>query len=216
MSEPINDVYATDSEFEPVPGLPEELPEGEHILWQGAPTFRNVAIHQLHLRKLAVYFVLILGLRHLWLASSGHGLMTDLAGTMGLLVAANIALGILLLISYFIARTTLYTITNRRVVMRIGIALPMPLNLPFSALSGADLRLHRDGSGDILLQVADRKRLSYVVLWPHLKMRGLLNVQPALRSLNAPQEAATTLAAAIAETPNALPSSEIDASPVVA
>jgi hypothetical protein len=32
-----------DFKFEPIRGLPEQLPEGEHILWQGAPDPRVLA-----------------------------------------------------------------------------------------------------------------------------------------------------------------------------
>ena len=32
-----------DYEFEPVPGLPEELPPGEMLLWQGAPDWKTIA-----------------------------------------------------------------------------------------------------------------------------------------------------------------------------
>ena len=31
-------MHHDDFKFEPVRGLPEALPEDEHILWQGAPT----------------------------------------------------------------------------------------------------------------------------------------------------------------------------------
>jgi len=30
-------------EYEPVPGLPQRLPQGERILWQGAPDWQTLA-----------------------------------------------------------------------------------------------------------------------------------------------------------------------------
>ena len=33
---------------EPIPGLPEKLPEGERILWQGSPSARALVIHAFH------------------------------------------------------------------------------------------------------------------------------------------------------------------------
>ncbi len=48
-----------DFKFEPVPGLPEALPEGEHILWQGAPDARHLARDAWGLRWVAGYFVLL-------------------------------------------------------------------------------------------------------------------------------------------------------------
>ena len=50
-------------EFEPEYGLPEALPVGERILWQGSPDFATVARRVFHVRKFALYFALWLGLR---------------------------------------------------------------------------------------------------------------------------------------------------------
>ena len=50
-------------EFEAAPGLPEPLPAGERILWQGAPDWRALAVHVFHVRKLAAYFAGILRVR---------------------------------------------------------------------------------------------------------------------------------------------------------
>ena len=44
-----------DFDFEPVPGLPAHLPEGEKLLWQGAPEWRDLAIRAFHVRKVAIY-----------------------------------------------------------------------------------------------------------------------------------------------------------------
>jgi hypothetical protein len=43
-------------EHEPVRGLPEKLPAGERILWQGTPSWRALAIRAFHARKVALYF----------------------------------------------------------------------------------------------------------------------------------------------------------------
>ena len=45
---------------EPIPGLPEELPEGERILWRGGPDWKSLAMHVFHVRAVAIYFALIL------------------------------------------------------------------------------------------------------------------------------------------------------------
>jgi len=48
-----------DFNFEPVRGLPEKLPEGEHILWQGAPDVRALAREALGVRWVAGYFAIL-------------------------------------------------------------------------------------------------------------------------------------------------------------
>ena len=46
-------------EAEPIPGLPERLPLGEGILWQGSPRWWSLAQRALHLRALSIYFGLL-------------------------------------------------------------------------------------------------------------------------------------------------------------
>jgi hypothetical protein len=48
--------HGHEHELEPQYGLPERLPAGEHILWQGSPDFRTVALRIFHLRKVALYW----------------------------------------------------------------------------------------------------------------------------------------------------------------
>ena len=50
-------------EFEPQHGLPERLPAGEHLLWQGTPDWRVIARRVFHVNKVAAYFALMLGWR---------------------------------------------------------------------------------------------------------------------------------------------------------
>ncbi|MFC7690375.1 hypothetical protein ACFQY5_13045 [Paeniroseomonas aquatica] len=47
-------------ENEPIWGLPEQLPAGERILWQGRPDWRALTRRALHLPLLAGYFALLL------------------------------------------------------------------------------------------------------------------------------------------------------------
>jgi hypothetical protein len=39
-----------DFDFEPVPGLPAELPAGETMIWQGRPQWRSLAVRAFHIR----------------------------------------------------------------------------------------------------------------------------------------------------------------------
>ena len=51
---------AREHEFEAQYGLPEKLPEGERILWQGAPDWQVIARRVFHVNKVAIYFALML------------------------------------------------------------------------------------------------------------------------------------------------------------
>lgn len=170
-------------DYEPEPGLPQALPRGERVLWQGKPDADSLARRTFHVRKLAAYFVVLLALRTTLQLNDGVGLGTALSGSMGLSVLAAVAVGMLVLYSRLVARSTLYTITNRRVVIRCGIAVPLTMNLPFSRIEAADLRRHGEGSGDIAIVPEATSRVSYVLLWPLVKPWRFLRVRPVLRGV---------------------------------
>ena len=81
----------------------------------------------------------------------------------------SLALGIFALLALGYARTTVYTITSRRLALRFGVALPMVVNIPLTMVNSADMRRHADGSGDIVLSMHRQKRMSYILLWPHVR-----------------------------------------------
>lgn len=186
----------SEHDIEPVPGLPGRLPPGETMLWQGAPDWRRLAISAFHVRIVGLYF---LGL-------SAFGLLQgSWMGTAITLVAGAACIGLLLLGAWGVARTTLYTITSRRVVLRIGIALPKCINLPLSLIESADLALRPDGTGDLALTVTGTQRVGYLALWPHARPWRLAVPHPMLRGLADAQSVAATLARACGVRLNAVP-----------
>ena len=75
----------------------------------------------------------------------------------------------------------MYTLTNRRVVMRIGVVLNITFNLPLKTIGSAGLKLHSDGTGDIPLTLTTDDNIAYPHLWPHARPWQLKRTQPMLR-----------------------------------
>jgi hypothetical protein len=184
-------------ETEPVPGLPESLPKGERILWQGRPSWKALARHGFHLRLLALYFVALSVWSAAELAAVGATPGAILAGSVWLIVLGVVPVVLVTLFALASARTTLYTVTDRRLVMRVGVALPLTINLPLSAIASATMRRYAAG-GDIILTMEGRHRVSYVAIWPHLRGLRFLQPQPMLRALPDADAAALALANALA------------------
>lgn len=183
---------------EPVPGLPGLLPEGEAILWQGSPNWRGLARRAMHVRALALYFAVLAVWRAALLSADGASL-TEAAQGMGfILLLGGVPIALLVGYAWLSARSTIYTITTRRIVMRTGVALPMTVNLPFAVIGSAGVAQHADGTGDILLQVMPPHRVSWVVLWPHTRSFRLMRPQPMLRAVAQPESVAQTLGRALA------------------
>lgn len=168
-------------EFEAAPGLPEPLPAGERILWQGGPDWQVLAVHAFHLRQLAAYFGAMMAIQAIYLWDAPVATLVSSLITSAVL--AGSALGLLALAAWLSARTTLYTLTTRRVVMRIGIVLTITLNLPLRQLRGADLLAHPSGTGDLSLALAGRERIGWLHLWPHARPWQLADPQPTLRCI---------------------------------
>jgi hypothetical protein len=173
----------TEHEHEPVPGLPDELPDGERLVWQGAPDWRTLAVHAFHVRAIAIYFAVLLGARAAWLAGEGLTAVDVVLGCIGPALFAGAALGILALVAWGSARATLYTVTTRRVVIRQGIALPTTVNLPFGVFDSASIKLRSGGRGDISLRMLPGHRVGYAVLWPHVRPWRFARPEPMLRAI---------------------------------
>jgi hypothetical protein len=181
---------------EPVPGLPAQLPASEHILWQGAPRWQKLAVHAFHVRKVAVYFVLLLLWRALEQQALGVATLHMLPGLAWLAFLGALVVGMLAALAWLSARSALFTITNRRVVLRHGVALSLTVNLPFSAIDGATLRKFRDGSGEVLISIHRGERFGYVLNWPYVRQWHFTRPQPALRGLTDAQQASAVLSRA--------------------
>lgn len=171
---------------EPVRGLPGPLPAGETILWQGAPDARVFLRGALHARWVGAYFV-ALTLYSLAQAS--------LFGACISFAAGLVCLGLMALFALGVAKTSIYTLTNKRIVLRIGVALSACINLPLSRTAAADLRPLERGHGDIALTLASG-RISYFFLWPHARAWRFASPQPMLRAVPEAADVASLLIAA--------------------
>ncbi|MEM9031264.1 MAG: photosynthetic complex putative assembly protein PuhB [Pseudomonadota bacterium] len=167
---------------EPIEGLPERPPSGELILWQGRPSKLALARDALGLYWVAGYFVL-LALWRIGVSSASMPVSEALPLGLPFIILGAATCLVLFAIAWVLASTTVYTITTARVAMRIGAALTVTLNLPFSRILSADLAVGSDGSGTVVFQTAGDVRLSYLVLWPHVRPWHVRLTCPALRSI---------------------------------
>ena len=147
----------------------ENLVPGETVLWQGRPLIGGLARHLFHIRAVMGYFAVLA----VWSLASAHedGFRANAAliATAWIVVPGlAAAAAVLYAMSWMIVATTHYTITDRRVIMQMGVALPIALTLPLRQIGSADVKLNTDGSGDISLSLGDQK-LAYLLIWPHAR-----------------------------------------------
>ena len=168
-------------EFEAALGLPEPLPQDEVNLWQGAPNWISMAKHVFRLQWLSLYFAVIVIWQAISVSSSEGGLAAGWSSVALAFFLAVIGLVLVGLLAYWSATTTMYTLTNRRIVMRVGIVLTVTFNLPYKTLGSADLKLYKDGTGDIPMQIATEDKIAFFHLWPHVRPWRLATPEPMMR-----------------------------------
>jgi hypothetical protein len=170
-------------EFEPQYGLPERLPAGERIIWQGAPDARLLALQAFHWGKLALYFALMLALGVVALLPTAGSMIELLMGLRLPFLMVLTALASVAVLAWLSARTTAYTLTDKRIVMRVGIVLTLTFNLPLTRIEAASMRATTGSSGDIVLKLSGPDRIAWFQLWPHVRPWHVNQAEPMLRSL---------------------------------
>jgi hypothetical protein len=189
-----------DFAFEPVRGLPAPLPAGERLLWQGSPQWRSLAIHAYHVRKVALYFLALVVWRVAAGLGMGHTAAAIALGCAWLAGLGALAAGLLSLLAYFGARSTVYSITTGRVIARHGVAVPMTVNIPYALVDTAAVRRYADGCGDLSIGVPREHRVGYLITWPHVRPGRFTRPELSFRSLRDVAQAAAVLAEALRAT----------------
>lgn len=186
----------SESDLQPPEGLPAPLPDGERVLWQRSPEWWPYARRVFQCGRIAFYFLLLIG----WIAGSAYVESGELAAVLrSLSWALPPAIGVLLilaLLGWMYARTTVYTVTDKRIVIKSGLAFPAMVNLPFSRIDSADLKVYADDTGDIELTLRGA-RVLYSMLWPNVRLLRIGQPKPVMRALASPREAAEALGSAL-------------------
>jgi hypothetical protein len=177
-------------------GVPHALPEGETLLWEGAPVWRAVWRHVFFGRVFSAYFVGVV-VWWMWSTAAPFGSAEFWSGALLASMASALAIGITVMLSVVVARTSWYAITSARVVMRVGMVFPMSINVPFTIVESAGVGQFGDGTGQLQLQLSRRQRIAYIALWPHCKGFAFGAPQPVLRGLTEPQRVGGLLAEAV-------------------
>jgi hypothetical protein len=143
-----------------------------------------------------VYFALLLALRAANTMSDG-GTFIDGLGSIALLsLLAMMGLVALTALAWATARTAVYTLTDTRLVMRIGVALTLTFNLPLRTMRSAALRKQVGDCADIVIELAGDDRIAWFHLWPHVRPWKLTQPQPMLRAVPDAERVAGLLAQA--------------------
>ena len=180
---------------EPINGLPELPPRGEVILWQGRPNWFRLTVESLNLWWVVAYFAVLTAWRFITVIDVLSFERTIIM-TLPFVIMTLIVVLLLMLVGFIQARATVYTITNRRVAMRIGAALTVTLNIPYTQIENAAVSVGKASCGNIALETKGDSKFSYLVLWPHVRSWKISKPEPTLRAIPDVQSVAQILAKA--------------------
>ena len=192
--------------------LAEPLPSGERPLWQGKPDPAAFIRQIFHLNLVVAYVGLLVGWCLVTGAQTGH--LGDAAmASLRFAGLSVVAVALFACLSWGLAWSTTYTITTARVVVEFGLALPKSVSIPFGSIDAANVR-ETNGVGDLVLELRPGQRVSYLLLWPHVRPGSILRARPMLRALNdvpgAAQILSRALAASAGMNPMPIPSAQLE------
>ncbi|MEM9744468.1 MAG: photosynthetic complex putative assembly protein PuhB [Pseudomonadota bacterium] len=182
-SERITEVEGDFYDAVPPRGLPGPLPADEVIAWQGSPNWWQFGCQVYLIHWLTGYFVLIAAWSVFQSMQEGASL-----GAMALAAVPSLSFGLMVvglfaLLAFFGARAAIYTITNKRVMLEVGIALTKNIDIPYKAIRSVELQSNSRGVGNLAFHLKKERNLPYFVLWPFARPWEFRDPQPMLRAI---------------------------------
>lgn len=162
----------------------------ERVLWKGRPNLSLLSRTAFHSDKVGLYFAALIAVS----AAFGNLDVAAVCAVLGVVAA-----GILHGLAWLSVRSTLYILTDTRLILRIGMAIETRINVPLKHVTSANLKKRGGGGhGDIALELGGERLLGYFLLWPHVRPWHYAHPQPMLRALPEAESVAALLADACA------------------
>ncbi len=162
-----------------------KLLPGEQILWEGRPDWRSLARNVTRAGWAAGYFATLLVWNGLQDRIAGKGPFEAMVSAVPLLVSGTLVVAVCLGLAYAMARTTRYTLTTERCILRYGVALSGTLSIPLRRIASVSVAAgtRADAAGDIPLKLKPGSGLRYIKLWPHARPGRYSRPEPMLRGV---------------------------------
>ena len=161
----------------------------EKVLWRGRPDVAPLARTAFHTRSVGIYFLVLIALSLAYDNPNAAIVCT---------VLGREALAILNGLAWLSVRTTLYILTDTRLILRVGMAIETRINIPLKHVTSANLRMRGKSHGDIALTLGGDRLLGYALLWPHVRPWRFARPEPMLRAVPDAKALAAMLAKACA------------------
>jgi tetrahydromethanopterin S-methyltransferase subunit D len=177
--------------------LPADIPPGERVLWFGRPEVKSLWRRAYGGDWVMIWFAVLTA----WSFVSNladQGVPAAAIATLGSLGLGAASLAILGCLAWLGARNTLYVVTERRLVIKSGVAVPIFINLPYKLIVAAKVRVYADETGDISASLVKGEHVPYIALWPSVRPLKFVAPEPTLRCVPKAREVADIVGRALA------------------
>ena len=180
------------TKFEAPKNILDAIPNGESILWKGRPSLWGFSWNLFGLKWITLYLSMlsIVSVARFFASDFYTAFYVDfLPFFLSGIFASIILIGLAATQTY----STVYIITENRVIIKTGAALSFLISMPFKKIKEVNLQKRGASIGTISFELLSEKRVPYISCWPSVRPWKFKRTQPAFSCIGSVVEVATIL-----------------------
>ena len=180
------------TKFEAPKNILDAIPDGESILWKGKPSLWGFSWNLFGLKWITFYLSIlsVVSIARFFASDFHTAFYIDfLPFFLSGIFASIILIGLAAIQAY----STVYIITENRVIIKTGAALSFLIRMPFKKIKEVNLQKRGASIGTISFELFSKKRVPYVSCWPSVRPWKFKKTQPAFSCVRSVDEVATIL-----------------------
>ena len=180
------------TKFEAPKNILDAIPNGESILWKGRPSLWGFSWNLFGLKWITLYLSMlsIVSVARFFASDFYTAFYVDfLPFFLSGIFASIILIGLAATQTY----STVYIITENRVIIKTGAALSFLISMPFKMIKEVNLQKRGASIGTISFELLSEKRVPYISCWPSVRPWKFKRTQPAFSCIGSVDEVATIL-----------------------
>ena len=180
------------TKFEVHKNILDAIPEGESILWKGKPSFWGFSWYFFGLKLLAFYLIILSVVFAARLTATDF-FTAFVVDFLPFLLSGILASCILMALAKIQSQSSVYIITENRVIIKSGAALSFLISMPFKKIKAVNLQKRKGSLGTISFELNSGKRVPYISCWPSVRPWRFKKTEPAFSCIENVDEVATIL-----------------------
>ena len=180
------------TKFEAPKNILDAIPDGESILWKGKPSLWGFSWNLFGLKWITFYLSIlsVVSIARFFASDFHTAFYIDfLPFFLSGIFASIILIGLAAIQAY----STVYIITENRVIIKTGAALSFLISMPFKKIKEVNLQKRGASIGTISFDLFSKKRVPYISCWPSVRPWKFKKTQPAFSCVRSVDEVATIL-----------------------